>query len=141
MNTPERDFYNYIRPHIPGHVQRVENSAGSGMPDVNVGYEGGEVWVELKATELNRVLLRKEQYAWSMRRYRAAGSRIYVVTGFEDMVGVWQFPHVAVIPYGKAEKYVRIINDPAAKFHKSLVSNHLINLLFPVIKPRDILET
>jgi len=47
--TPEQKFYYLIKDHLPGHVNRIENSTGVGIPDVNFCVHGIETWLELKA--------------------------------------------------------------------------------------------
>lgn len=131
MNHPERDFYNYLRPKFLGHVQRIENTVGSGMPDVNFCSFGIETWVELKVAiqPKGEVWLRKEQFAWSMRRASCLG-RVFVVALNQDMVWVWKYPDVQVEAVGTSEKYVRITNAPFAQVPKSLCGKQLDTILF-----------
>ncbi len=52
----EKDFWRSIQPKLNGHVNRVENIVGVGIPDVNICHNGIETWVELKVA-VGRYLL------------------------------------------------------------------------------------
>lgn len=110
MNTPERDFYNYLRTLLPGHVHRIE-SIGSGIPDLNVCFEGKEIWIELKVFDLDIVLLRKEQYAWGMRR-SAMGGNVFILCRHSDHIWVWKYPQIEVQKYGNIDVHVKVVNAP-----------------------------
>lgn len=132
---PEQRFYQLVLPHLQGHISRVENSSGEGMPDVNVCHEAREVWLELKCyTDGGLVLLRKHQYAWGMRRARLGKGRVIVLAINQDgYVHGWQYPYFTALPYGTASKYVSIADLPLFEAHKSLLRNNLYNFLFPVL--------
>lgn len=105
----EQAFSKWLRSKLPGHVCRVENTIGSGMPDINWCYEGKEIWIETKMTLTNSVLLRKEQWAW-MRRRDVAGSQVRIVAVLpRDFIACWFPKHVEVFPQGK---YLRIEGAP-----------------------------
>lgn len=55
------------------HWTRIESRAGPGVPDVNGCYKGLEVWLELKLSRGNRVLLSEFQTNWIDRRIAAGG--------------------------------------------------------------------
>lgn len=83
-------------------LDRIENTAGSGMADCACAYKGVDFWLEYKMinaksakttikieTELGTVYLRPEQYAWHMRRQRA-GSRTFVLARDDsNLVALW----------------------------------------------------
>lgn len=75
----EKLVYHWLRSHHPSaHWQRVENTVGTGVPDVNGCKNGVEVWVELKegvklSSGIVRIKIRREQNAWLLRRHRAGG--------------------------------------------------------------------
>lgn len=84
--TPEQKFYYLIKEHIPGHVNRIENSTGVGIPDVNFCFDGLETWLELKANvnllcaeeEVIQIpfgtkRLRDSQIIWHGQRVNAGG--------------------------------------------------------------------
>lgn len=82
---------------------RIENATQSGMPDINVCLNGSEVWIESKvqSREDEDPILRKEQYAWMMRRVRANG-RCYVVhLSMDHNLYVYDMSGcVAIVPRG-----------------------------------------
>lgn len=71
--------YHWLRSRHPtAHWQRVENTVGTGIPDVNACKDGVEIWVELKEgvklmSGVVRLRIRKDQNAWLSRRHRAGG--------------------------------------------------------------------
>lgn len=135
---PEQRFWQRLRPHVPGHVFRIENGLGAGMPDVNACYQGKEAWIELKVWIPGAgVLLRKEQYAWGRGR-AVAGGKVFVICEAEDagVVLCFAYPQFLVSPYGRSEKYVSI--DDATKAGTSTLhtwsqikGNSLAKILFP----------
>lgn len=76
MNTLEKTFWKLLSGHLPvgAHAQRIETGGtGLGIPDVNICFEGVELWWELKIVEGKRVALTPEQVVWHHRRARAGG--------------------------------------------------------------------
>ena len=62
------------------HWQRIETGGtGRGIPDANGCSESCEVWLELKATEGWKPVIRPEQIGWAERRTRAGG-RVFLLT-------------------------------------------------------------
>jgi hypothetical protein len=104
------------------HHQRIETSTGSGVPDMNVCHKGIEMWLELKVYTGGRVLIRREQHAWSLRRSFAGGSVNVVAWHPSSIYHVWM-PPWRVSPHGK---YLQIISMPLI-FERS---DLLINFLF-----------
>ncbi len=128
---PEQSFHNWVKDHIPGHHQRIESIAGSsGIPDLSVCYKGSETWLELKVPVEGKVILRKEQYAWGLRRAVNGGS-VWVVANFGAWIYLWKFEIKIwrVAPYGKDGKYVQIMELPTHKVPKDAV-DELIRILF-----------
>lgn len=115
MNHPERDFWQAIRPAIPGFVQRIESSTGNGIPDVFVYRQGIVYWLELKVWQEGiGILLRKEQYAWA-KSYVAMGGTSFVLTYIPDQnipmnMLLMNMRDVKVESYGTQMKYVKVIN-------------------------------
>lgn len=108
MNA-ERKFYDQIRAHLPGHTQRIESSTGSGIPDLNGCFRGVEYWVEFKVAMSGETILRKEQYAWGMRRACASGG-VWIVS-LDINIVMWKYP-ITVIPRGISHKYVAVTSAP-----------------------------
>ncbi len=48
---PEQAFWKLIKPHLPGDIERIENIASVGTPDVNMCHKGREYWLELKVDD------------------------------------------------------------------------------------------
>lgn len=122
MNHPEHTFWNRIRDKMPGHAVRIENTAGVGIPDVNVCCRGVEIWFELKVwTEGVGILLRKEQWAW-MNRRRTVDGQVWVLCWVEksDMVIAMPVWLIKVEAYGTQCKYVKIANCDAVNAHTML---------------------
>lgn len=128
--TPEQALYQKLRDKLEGDICRIENVAGNGLPDLNICYNGIEIWVELKALNHNKVLLRPEQYAWAKRRANHGGS-CYVLNYDPGnpivSVCIWAFPNIDIQPAGK---YVRITS--VAHFSCDMVGRQLMKALFPM---------
>lgn len=81
MEKRESKLWGLFKDHLPvgAHFQRVETGGtGLGIPDVNLCYDGSEIWVELKIISGKRVPLRPEQIAWHYKRF-AAGGRTFIL--------------------------------------------------------------
>src|SRR6266550_5439963 len=101
----------------PAHVQRIETSTAAGVPDMNVCHEGHEFWIESKLYIPGRgVLLRKEQYAWGMRRATVGGRAFVVYYCDPGSICICMFPHIQVLKVGK---YLVIDNLPLKWVPKS----------------------
>lgn len=101
-----------------GHAQRLESTTSNGIPDINFCLNGGyELWIETKigCPDKHDVILRKEQYAWGMRRAQVGGHvLILAYCQCHEKISTFKFPNIAVKPYGKEGKYVKIVSDPVA---------------------------
>ena len=114
-NTPEKKFYATIFSwlHFRGHLQRIETSTTSGVPDVNFCTSGIEVWMELKVCkDIEDLCIRKEQYAWCLRRSMAKGHVFIValITGTGNTV-FWEFPQTLIKK--RTGKYLEPLNGPS----------------------------
>ena len=108
MNANEHAFWNRIRDKFPGHVQRLENMTGAGVPDVNVCHMGKEYWIELKIwTPGPGLLIRKEQWAWANRRVLAGGNCFLIFYREESkMIFCVETIHLKIKAYGTNGKYI-----------------------------------
>ncbi len=126
------------------HINRVENPAGPGMPDVegqlnpafNGGQHCGQFWIELKAAERPkraetpvRFKVRPKQVEWSRKRY-AVGGRVY-----------W------LLQVGSGADAARYLlpGDVAALIQRGMseidLSFHAINSVFGrTFKPEDVVK-
>ena len=124
--TPEQSFHHWLKMGNPADIQRIETSTASGIPDTNWCYNGQEVWVELKICSPKMgVLLRKEQYAWGMRRSNHDG-KVFVLALSGNMLLLYRFPHIQAIPYGKYLKIVNTMPTLLPKCKEQLLK-HLFN--------------
>lgn len=83
--TPEQKFWQLLKPHVPGHVNRIENSTSNGIPDVNYCYKGQEVWLELKAGSK----VRDTQKIWHQQRV-IQGGRVLLVSRKDSYISIQQ---------------------------------------------------
>jgi hypothetical protein len=65
------------------HMCRIENTAGTGISDVNACCRGQEVWLELKVFHGRRLYFRNSQKSWIVRRSEVGG-RIFILARNED---------------------------------------------------------
>lgn len=82
-----------------GHWERVENAAGSGMPDVNYCVNGVEGWVELKLAGQDGSKPRSltlEQVMWAEERARHGG-RAFLLVRYEKPHTIWCLYHASRI--------------------------------------------
>jgi len=107
----ESDFSKFLIGRLPGHLQRIETSVSSGVPDLNWCNEGLEAWLELKVTRAGRTRLRPLQYSWGMRRTVAGGRVVVVSRQANDTLHVHRFP--LTIDDSLLET-IRIISPPDA---------------------------
>jgi len=71
--------YDPIRNALPRvDWQRIENVAGTGVPDVNGCIDGIEFWFESKIGTSGTFTIRPDQIAWLTRRYNKGG-RVFIV--------------------------------------------------------------
>lgn len=79
-----------FRPRL--HCVRVENTAGSGIPDLTICHEGKESWVELKIKRGRKIEFRAAQHAW-IAQGLAAGRRIFVLVRENDDIRIYRIRH------------------------------------------------
>jgi hypothetical protein len=112
---PEAKFTQWLKRHLKAKadIQRIEVITAQGVPDCNIAIKGrpGNIWVELKS--LKAVKMRKEQYAWGMRRTTAYDDTVYLWNGYEQIIQMWRFPFEAV-PAGK--DHLKPITEPYYEF-------------------------
>lgn len=89
----ESRFWALIKDKLPGHVERVENAIAKGTPDVNLCFEGREIWLELKVLDdkgrLHKDDPRPEQLIWHMKRQTFGGS-CFVLGRNEKVLKIFQ---------------------------------------------------
>jgi len=82
----EKDFWRSLQPKLNGHVSRVENIVGSGIPDVNICHNSIETWVELKVATGNYLLFEWAQISWFKFRRQQRGRIKVVAKHKEDII-------------------------------------------------------
>ena len=89
----ESRFWALVKDKLPGHVERVENAIAKGTPDVNMCFEGREIWLELKVLDdkgrLHRDDPRPEQLIWHMKRQINGGS-CFILGRNEKVLKIFQ---------------------------------------------------
>lgn len=125
---PESKFWNYLKDKMPlgSHATRIENTAGNGMPDVNIVIDGIEIWVELKVFE-KKYLIRKEQRVWGFHHSRGGG-KAFVVFLCQGMIEVWKHPNIIFVKHDGT--YQRIDCPPHFVCRKDEVQKLLEFMLF-----------
>lgn len=110
--TPEQKFYQWFRKQLPFNADccRVENTTMGGMPDVNICWEGNEIWVELKCFVSGRTLIRPAQNAW-MHRRKAANGKIFLISQHSSAHNYVWAPPFTTQPHGK---YLHVTSMPQA---------------------------
>lgn len=80
MAAPERNLWLRLKENLPKgtHHTRIENRAGSGIPDVLIAHSGA-FFVELKCIKGHKISLRPSQIAWNTSFSRAGGISFILV--------------------------------------------------------------
>jgi len=60
----EKDLWRLIKQKIPGHLIRIENIVGRGIPDLHACHNGKNLWLELKMGKGNSVQFQNSQIAF-----------------------------------------------------------------------------
>lgn len=122
--TPEQKFWQQVKEHLPGHVTRIENAAGNGMPDVNVGFNGRDYWIELKiAKSRDTVLIRKEQRVWMMYHLKF-GCKVAVLAKHREVYYVYDRPDITEF---YDERFQKIVSEPMKFVTIQQAVNWIIN--------------
>src|SRR3990172_8519706 len=75
----ETEFWHKIRPHLLGHVTRIENWATCGIPDIHGCFSGLDYWIETKIGENGRIKIRPNQVGWHMSYNQEGGRSWFLV--------------------------------------------------------------
>lgn len=90
----EVELWNALNRRLPEvHWQRIENTIGNGVPDVNGCFGGVDFWIELKVLEGVRKRsfrrpLSGPQCAWLTKRWRAGGA-CFVMAAYNKEWHLW----------------------------------------------------
>ena len=77
----EKNLWLQLKKNLPPktHYQRIENRVSNGMCDTFLCHNGISVFVELKATKSNHVLVQRSQIAWNMSLFSSKGLSFFLV--------------------------------------------------------------
>lgn len=145
MTTKETGLWGWLRDGIDGtkgsaivglHINRIENSAGNGMPDVEGCLRGDDgvgtqFWIELKVVEdtskLKAIEFQPAQIPWLEKRWRYGGNAWLLVR----------------IGYGPHVKHYLIRGCEARRFEESFTLAEIeeMSVICPKATPRDIIYT
>jgi penicillin-binding protein-related factor A (putative recombinase) len=77
----EKNLWLQLKKNLPPktHYQRIENRVSNGMCDTFLCHNGRSVFVELKTTKNNKILLQTSQIAWNMSLFNAKGLSFFLV--------------------------------------------------------------
>jgi hypothetical protein len=92
----------------------------TGFPDVNVCVNGVTKWIELKVVTAKRTLLRKEQFAWALRRSVHHDPVILISWNEQtDEIMIWTMV-VGMIVRGYS-KYLEVVTEPNVRMSKRTI--------------------
>ena len=77
----EKNLWLLLKKNLPPktHYQRIENRVSNGMCDTFLCHNGRSVFIELKTTKNNSILLQKSQIAWNMSLFYSKGLSFFLV--------------------------------------------------------------
>lgn len=88
----ETEFWKLLKPHLTGHVERIENAVGSGHPDLDITDEGLSFHIELKvcsARSYNIVeQLLPSQCVWHFKNQKEGGV-VFVLCRNNDSIDLF----------------------------------------------------
>lgn len=108
---------------------RIENTAGTGIFDVNGCRAGREVWIELKVFHGNRVHFRNSQRIWGLRRASVGGNLYVLIRHDNGLGGAVMLLYSAMAVFNVAYK-----SEPGGKSF-SILSNDMPEPLYRCSKP------
>lgn len=135
MITEQKEIklWHWLKNKLSKHnvdMQRIENTTGCGVPDVNACYKGSDAWIELKVHVKGMVVLRKEQYAWLVRRSNNDGNVMVIAHNTDDETIEIYLPPFSARPWGNQAKYVALDSEPEYSYSLDVDSLLLIKAIF-----------
>ena len=115
MKKREVAFWNLVKSHLPGDVERVENMAGTGTPDVDAAWFR-DYGVELKAqpdkedADIEK-LLEPSQRVW-MRRRCPQGTLVFIIVRFLHRIVIARATATGMEPVAIVKKEGNKFNWP-----------------------------
>lgn len=132
----ESAFYNWLKTQLwDWHLQRIETTTGSGVPDVIGCHERRAVWIELKNLPRTNVQLRKAQWAWLHADcFPRCLTLILNRAPNESEISIWIFrPHMEHAL--TKEGHVKIVDEPDYVVERKMFRNLINNLIMTYGKP------
>ena len=131
----ESRLWKYVKPNFWGHSERIENTAGSGIPDVNTCWDGHESWIELKIMKGYQFFLRRTQYNWISNRLKEKGN-VFILIGNKRNTNRWQLDLISGSDVLKTEPcnekdqyYIFNIEDVEHTPLPSPINWHMLNTI------------
>ena len=81
----EKELWQLIKRNVPGHLIRIENLVGAGVPDLHLTHKGKAVWVELKIGKGNNVQFQSSQIAF-FNESKKHGGNIKIIMRKNDLL-------------------------------------------------------
>jgi len=114
--TPEQTFNSWLRQRFVEKDEdwmRVENTTQNGTPDINICKSGIEVWIEAKVMYPKGVLIRKEQFAWGVRRSECGGNVVVLAQDPEiNQVQGWRVTKELICRPSGDGKTLVVVSSP-----------------------------
>jgi len=79
MRWTEKKLWKYLKPKLKGQWNRIETTAGVGIPDAIGTYKGVTAFIELKVTKSFQVKVRGSQILWHKECYHYGGRSFILV--------------------------------------------------------------
>ena len=81
----EKELWQLIKRNVPGHLIRIENLVGAGVPDLHLTHKGKTVWLELKIGKGNNVQFQNTQIAF-VNEAKKHGGNIKILMRKNDLL-------------------------------------------------------
>lgn len=105
----ESYFWKTVRDGVQHvHWSRIENIAGTGIPDLNGCYLGREVWLELKMFSGRQIQVRSSQLVWMTKRIQVGGRVLLMARTPNE---IWLFEGHEVVSMAMDRAYSKPLPD------------------------------
>ena len=101
IRVKESYFWQQVKSGLDGpdvHMCRIENTAGTGISDVNICAGGRELWLELKVFHGKILHFRTSQRIWIARRLQVGGT-VWIVARNGDDFELYDAAAVMAAPH------------------------------------------
>lgn len=97
----EAELYSKLKPWLLNHgvPSRLENSIGSGMPDVLYASNGYLIYIELKIAHAYKIKFEAFQYSFAMRMVPHIRPNFYwIAVQMKDVIAMYQWTDIYLLP-------------------------------------------